>query len=422
MRLFKKLVNYCKRSDVIQHILQIRRDISGTKETIDIMDYYLIWQIQKALSEANHVQVRYLSVKLVERGCGMGLFYEVQSLLLQNKVTQSEEKLHDFLLKNPYHAEATYLMAEIQLRKYKKENAINLLENLLQYSTRRKTWQHLANLIETLEDFQRYQKKFSQYYPDYLRKPLKYDLICHLSNAAIRAGQVDFALNLWRRQYQYTQTYKVKHNLAVSSKYTDEKAAVALSALKEYLDLVGIPFFLISGTLLGCIRENKLLGHDKDIDVGVWDEYTPKQLQTILQSSGCFYTLPIYSSNILVIRHCNGITIDIFIHYREENDFWHAGKKNKWHNSPFELIPHYFLGNYYLIPKNYDLYLTENYGSDWHIPQLNFDSTLDAPNVEIFSRDEFIIYLYKQLLSPKGIKLEIVQRLQYELKQQKETI
>lgn len=406
----------------MQHILQARRHIAGTKEKRGMARYYLIWQIQKAMSEANHPQAQHLSAKLAEGGDSIGLFYDAQSLFLQNKLILSEEKLHDFLKKNPYHADATYLLSEIQLRQHKKENAINLLKALLQHNNRRKTWQHLANLIETADDFQHYQKLFSNYYPDYLIKPLKYDLTCHLSNAALKAGQTDFALNLWRLQYQHTKNHKVKHNLAIPPKYTDEKAAIALSALKQCLDLADIPFFLISGTLLGCIRENKLLSHDKDIDVGVWNNHTLEQLQTVFQSSGCFYTLPVYSPDILVVRHTNGITIDIFIHYREKNDFWHAGKKTKWHNTPFELVSHPFLGNYYLIPQNYDLYLTENYGSDWRIPKLNFDSALDTPNVEILSKDEFIIYLYKQLLSSKGSKPETARRLKHELKQQKEII
>ncbi|HGT4383848.1 TPA: capZB protein, partial [Neisseria meningitidis] len=277
-------------------------------------------------------------------------------------------------------------------------------------------------LVENSEDFLRYLQLFNKFYPNHTNKPLRYDLICHLSNAALRGGQQDFALNLWREQYQLAQSQKLKHNLATPPKYTDEKAAKALSDLKRYLDKAQIPFFLISGTLLGCIRENKLLGHDKDIDIGVWEDQTLENLQDIFRKSGCFYTLPIYSPDILVIRHVNGITIDIFIHYREQNSYWHAGKKTKWHSSPFELIQHPFLENHYLIPKNYDLYLTENYGSDWRIPRINFDSALDTPNIEILSKEEFIIYLYKQLLSPKRVNPEMARRLKDNLIQQKEVI
>lgn len=167
--------------------------------------------------------------------------------------------------------------------------------------------------------------------------------------------------------------------------------------LKVFLDQKQITFFLISGTLLGCIREDKLLEHDKDIDIGVWENHTVHELANIIYDSTYFHVLPIYSPDILVIRHVNGVTIDIFIHYREIGDYWHAGGKSKWHNSPFELTNYPFLNDYYLIPSNYDLYLTENYG-DWRTPKVKFDSVLDTPNMEIASQSEFVIYLYKKVI------------------------
>lgn len=383
MKPLKKLANSWKKNDLVQTWLHIRRNTAGTKEKRRFKQYYLIHQAIQAISEANHPRVQYLSIKLIEGWDSIGYFYYAQSLALQNEIADAAKQLNIFLKSNPYHADATYLLADIEVRQNNKQHALNLLEHLLQHNARRKTWQHLSNLVENSEDFLRYLELFNEFYPNYTNKPLRYDLICHLSNAALRGGQQDFALKLWREQYQLIQSQKLKYNLAIPPKYTDEKASKALSDLKKYLDKAQIPFFLISGTLLGCIRENKLLGHDKDIDIGVWEDQTLENLQDICRKSGCFYTLPIYSPDILVIRHVNGITIDIFIHYREQNSYWHAGKKTKWHNSPFELIQHPFLENHYLIPKNYDLYLTENYGRDWRIPRVNFDSALDTPNIEI---------------------------------------
>lgn len=161
------------------------------------------------------------------------------------------------------------------------------------------------------------------------------------------------------------------------------------------LDQKQIPFFLISGTLLGCIREGKLLGHDKDIDVGVWDEYSYEELANYLATSGYFYVVPTRTKHLVMLRHVNGIAIDVFIHYREPNDYWHAGVKIKWHNSPFNLVYKDFLGQQYLIPENYDLYLTENYG-DWRTPKTKFDSAFDAPNMEVINEAEMQIYVIKK--------------------------
>lgn len=420
MKSLKKLANSCKKSDLVQTWLHIRRNTAGTKEKRGLKQYYLIHQAIQAISEANHPRIEDLSMKLIEGGDSIGYFYYAQRLALQNKIVDAAKQLNIFLKNNPYHADATYLLADIEVRQNNKQHALNLLEHLLQHNTRRKTWQHLSNLVENSEDFLQYLQLFNTYYPNYQSKPLRYDLICHLSNAALRGEQQGFALNLWREQYQLAQSQKLKHNLATPPKYTDEKAAKALSDLKKYLDKAQIPFFLISGTLLGCIRENKLLGHDKDIDIGVWEDQTLENLQDIFRKSGCFYTLPIYSLDILVVRHVNGITIDIFIHYREQNDYWHAGKKTKWHNTPFELIQYIFLGETYLIPRNYDLYLRENYGDDWQTPKINFDSMLDTSNIEIISNIHLSIYLYKRLMSPKSINNEIKHKIIRKLKTNKD--
>jgi hypothetical protein len=46
------------------------------------------------------------------------------------------------------------------------------------------------------------------------------------------------------------------------------------------------------------------------------------------------------------------------------------GTKLRWNNTPFNLIPYDFMGESFLIPEDYDLYLTENYGS-WMLEKRN---------------------------------------------------
>ncbi|MFZ7343574.1 tetratricopeptide repeat protein [Avibacterium volantium] len=393
---------YKRRTEIYHHV-------QGTKDQRIWRNYYLVGQIWYLFSEADHQRIQQLSQKLMQEQDSLGYFYQGLSFFLQNKQDNAYDCLIYFLDRNPYHAEGCYLLAQIEALQGKRSEAHERLKILLQHSTRRKTWQHLANLIDSQKDFEDFHQLFEQHYPQYQNKLLRYDLICHLSNAALRGGQEQFALDLWRTQYQYrlAQPRPQRKKNHKRKNYTDKKAAIALSALKQSFDKYNIPFFLISGTLLGCIRENKLLSHDKDIDVGVWSDFSIEQLSNILRESGCFYILPIYSPDVLVIRHVNGINIDIFRHYREENDYWHAGGKTKWHNTPFELMARSFLGNQYLIPKNYEVYLVENYGPDWRKPKLDFDSALDTPNIEIISIRNFLIYLYKKVI----ISLEINQKI-----------
>lgn len=398
-------------SEWFKQLFKIHRELAAGQASFSPYLYWKVSQIMKALSQADHLSAGGYAQNLIQKKHLIGHFYLAQSLKLQNKLTDSDRHLAVFLNRYPKHADGTYLYAEIQAQTGHKENAWSVLEALLARSKRRKTWQALSNLVETPQDFERFLNLFRQKY-DYRSKPLSFDLTSHLSNAASRAGDTDFALELWRSQYRFAAetSYNPAPKIQLRGKYTDQLAADALGAVKNCLDAAGIPFFLISGTLLGCIRENKLLGHDKDIDIGVWETHSAEQLKEVFRNSGCFYILPNKSKELAVIRHVNGITIDVFIHHRESDDYWHAGGKSKWHNTPFNLIPKAFLNNRYLIPENYERYLTENYG-DWKTPNINFDSALDTPNMEVTNPKDMQIYLYKRIILLKNANPELSKRL-----------
>lgn len=398
MPIFRPLVRRLQEYESVQTLVQAHRHLSALPKTLRWRYYPLVYRIIENLALPSHDKVHKQARALLQKGVSLGDFYLAQSLFLQNRLDDAEHPIQRFLKGAPHHSDGLYLLAQIKARQNKKQQAFDLLKNFLAHSKRGKTWQHLSNLVDNQADFERFHELFVRAYPDYNQRPLAYDLSCHLSNAGARAGDNDFVLNFWRTQYHLLCQNPPKQtaNPPASRRYSDTKAAQALGDLKHCFDQKQVEFFLISGTLLGCIREGKLLGHDKDIDVGVWETHPVQDLAEAVYDSGCFHVLPIYSPHILVVRHVNGVTIDIFIHYREAEDYWHAGGKSKWHNSPFQLTPHPFLNREYLIPADYDKYLTENYG-DWRTPQLSFDSALDTPNMTIISQHEFLIYLYKKI-------------------------
>lgn len=346
------------------------------------------------------------------------LLFLAKSQLLRNDLPNAMQTLHNFFQTYPKHTDATYLYAETLARSDRTDDAWETLEKLLTYTNRRKTWQHLSNLVNDKNSFDRYQDLLTFHYPEWKEGPLPYDLVSHITNAAQRAGLIDFSLSLWKNHYYKKLKDELPKTIiqtpVSTKKYTDLLAEQALRDLKNCLDKANIIFFLISGTLLGCIREGKLLGHDKDIDIGVWENHNIEQLSHIFRNSGCFYVLPHHSHEILVVRHVNGITIDIFIHHRTPDDYWHAGGKSKWHNTPFKLIPHPFLGGSYLIPSSYDQYLTENYG-DWRTPKIDFDSALDTPNMEVIDNKAMLIYLYKKLSHKNTVSPNLSSRLEQAL-------
>jgi hypothetical protein len=177
-----------------------------------------------------------------------------------------------------------------------------------------------------------------------------------------------------------------------------EKAGLALAQLKEDLAQFDINFFLVSGTLLGCVREGTILGHDTDIDVGLMPEVSMRSLRNAIKHSKRFKFQEIVSENTLYVTHPNGVKIDLFRHYEENGKLYHGGIKCRWWNSSFELESVPFLGSEYSVPQNHDLYLTENYG-DWRTPVIDFETFLDTPNIESTDNVNMMLFYISQCIS-----------------------
>ena len=193
----------------------------------------------------------------------------------------------------------------------------------------------------------------------------------------------------------------VKH-AAPAHRYTLDKAvaARALSDVAQSLREHGIRPFILSGTLLGAVREGDFLPHDYDIDLGVFaDDADLDRLQTLFadhpqftvlkqQSQTRFETSPSGALTVtstpvvLKIAHTNGIPIDIFLHYQEGNIIWHGTDLYRWDNTAFDLVPYSLRDVRIEGPRDADLFLTENYG-DWRVPKTNFQCALDTPNQSI---------------------------------------
>lgn len=177
-------------------------------------------------------------------------------------------------------------------------------------------------------------------------------------------------------------------------------AARALADVTARLTQDGIRNFILSGTLLGAVREGDFLPHDYDIDLGVMGEeveignlialFESAEEFTVLgaQSQICFTpdaegklsvrTTPV----VLKIAHSNGIPIDVFLHYRDGETLWHGTDLYRWDNRIFTLSPYQLGGVTVDGPTDADLFLTENYGN-WRIPKSDFQCALDTPNQSI---------------------------------------
>lgn len=360
-----------------------------------------VWAVKAelALCQANHDEVINIANEMTQvRGMPKGHFFAAQSHFARGNNSQAMHHIQSCLMQNPKDADCVYLLCDLADRTNQKDLARDALERLVKTSRRAKSWLAMANMVDSDSDFLRMQASWFDWHTKLMKKAFNKDSREYLALGAMRVGNYELAKEIWRNSLM--QAASAKNGFGSfnvrSPSYSSNRAEVALADLNETLKQSNIPMFLVSGTLLGCIREGKLLGHDKDIDVGIWSDVSPNAFFEALSKTGQFLPLASRSEHIIRLKHVNGIAVDIFYHYKDPDDYWHAGVKMKWSNTPFELVEKEFLGQTHLIPKDYDLYLTENYG-DWKTPKIDFDSAFDTPNGTVLNEDEMVIHAFKGL-------------------------
>jgi len=205
------------------------------------------------------------------------------------------------------------------------------------------------------------------------------------------------------------------------------KASRALSDLSRMAIEKGTPVFLVSGTLLGYVREGQLLSHDKDIDVGIVGWENQYALCMALQESGLFTIsaqfLKGQETFYIPIRHnATGMWIDVFV-YHPQGEKWVTGVdfffgyRQTFAFTPFELQDIEFLGVTMKAPVNPELNLTENYGN-WRVPDAAYLSHLESPST--MNKGDLSYMLTARLLAlsaclnPKPVKLRKVLTLMRE--------
>ncbi len=187
------------------------------------------------------------------------------------------------------------------------------------------------------------------------------------------------------------------------SKYqlSGKNAEIALAMLKDVTDAMdehGVRYWLDFGTLLGIVRENRILPWDDDMDISVFEEDRWKVekivLPTIKKKLYRVYTRyfsqedsVLNKGDIRAFRVRNSrfgfmrgfVKIDIFVMYKNTDSYyWYElGAKHKLPSEYLqELDTIEFNGKTYSKPKNHDAYLTHHYG-DWRTPNKDFDAQFD---------------------------------------------
>ena len=180
-------------------------------------------------------------------------------------------------------------------------------------------------------------------------------------------------------------------------------AAQSMRDCKTVFDAAKVDLFLMSGTLLGAVREKGFIASDYDIDIGIFDSQANiKDITRIIKASDLFVIDEIVDDAIVKIKHVTGIVIDVFLYFEVDGLLCHRGAVHEWYNGPFGLTEIEFLGGRYLIPDNHEEWLVENYGN-WQKPVLFYDMSYDTPNRDYSSKNTVgIYYLWDRLEKSVG--------------------
>lgn len=170
-----------------------------------------------------------------------------------------------------------------------------------------------------------------------------------------------------------------------------EKSLRLLERATTLLEKYNIPYWLEGGTLLGIIRENRLLPWDNDLDISIRSEDFDR-LRRILPKfyyrgmiakvrehkiddppfqKGEVRLIKVYATKYLFFK--SPLVLDIFVKKKlDDQYYWVVGVKRRAKKAVparfyDELTTVQFNNKTYSIPKLTDEYLTYRYG-DWRTP------------------------------------------------------
>jgi phosphorylcholine metabolism protein LicD len=179
---------------------------------------------------------------------------------------------------------------------------------------------------------------------------------------------------------------------------------IALDLLTDVVNILDnkrIIYHLEGGTLLGIVRDNKILPWDDDLDISVPEEFSSGLWDAlkVLKKRGWklekrrfdhFSSFQPSGTRLIRVRDCSrgklhqGTNyLDIFIKCKHQNNiYWQAKGKllmvDKKFYQHFDTIS--FNNLLLKVPSNYKDYLTEKYG-DWSIPVKEWDCSNDEKTI-----------------------------------------
>lgn len=178
------------------------------------------------------------------------------------------------------------------------------------------------------------------------------------------------------------------------------RATYLLETVAAILDTEGVRYWLEGGTLLGIVRERRLLPWDNDVDLSMMSEELPALLRAkkAIRRAGLRVRVrrqqvdngPLKRGQVRLVQVAvprgwfgrYPVTLDIFVKYRVENTVcWSVGRsRNVLKATPWSLVKEQtrieFSGRTYPAPANPAAYLEHRYGN-WRQTVRNWDFRAD---------------------------------------------
>lgn len=188
---------------------------------------------------------------------------------------------------------------------------------------------------------------------------------------------------------------------------SEKKTLIFLYEINDILKSFPIRYWIEGGTLLGAIRNGKLIPWDHDLDMGIIND-SDNQINNLIKAMkkkfyvsvksfdktentwnlGTSRVIKIYPKKYIFFKE--ELCLDLFVYYSgtlpnsdEEVYKYVVWGKNSYHKKEFlektELIK--FYGQEIPTPSNPEKFLEAKYGADWKIPKEKWNVALDDGSI-----------------------------------------
>jgi len=213
---------------------------------------------------------------------------------------------------------------------------------------------------------------------------------------------------------QFVKTYETelmsgfykKHDVQFDTK-SEQQAVKFMHANIRVMNRAGIDFWIEGGTLLGALRDQKLIPWDHDLDFGMKYESDAQMKQLIkklrkhfhvsvrgfpntskIWSLGKYRVLKIFPRKFIIFKEA--LCLDLFVYYegplpgKSENVYKYVvWDRNAFHQKHFfdTIDSIEFYGEEVPVPAHAEQFIEVKYGKDWRTPVKEWNVALDDGSI-----------------------------------------